>query len=179
MIKEDLFKYLRGFTKGHPFTASSLKEIAIRRGYSEEDAEDTVKYLEEYEKALPWADITKGKMAGMIAVTLLTPFIGLLNLIFLWRDKSQRIRSIIALAGSLTLTILFGTVPLTIVFFTFFPLPLIFFPHFFNKSLYLYQLSGQLSSIATGCQTGLVIWMVVEAIKAYQRSAVSKLGRVS
>lgn len=177
MIKEDLFKYLRGFTKGHPFTASSLKEIAIRRGYSEEDAEDTVRYLEEYEKSLPGVDITKGKLAGMIAVTLLTPFIGLLNLIFLWRDESQRIRSIIALAVSLTLAILFGTVPLTIIFFTFFPLPLLFFPQIFSKSLY--QLPGPLSLVTTVCQTGLVIWMVVEAIKAYQRSAVSKLGRVS
>jgi hypothetical protein len=154
MVIEDLFKYLRGLTKRRPFTASSLKEIAIRRGYSEEDARDTIKYLEEYEKSLPGLDITKGKLAGMIAVTLLTPFIGLLNLIFLWRDESQRIKSIIALGLTLALYIAYFANP--------------------------YVFVGTLTSAWFVFGLGLKIWMTVEANMAYKTSKAlkSKIWRV-
>ncbi|MDI6759861.1 MAG: hypothetical protein QMD05_03455 [Candidatus Brocadiaceae bacterium] len=148
MVIEDLFKYLRGLTKKQPFTASSLKEIAIKRGYSEEDARDTIKYLEEYEKLFKGkADVTAGKLAGMIVITWFA-FPGLLNLIVLWRDESQRIKSIIALGLSLALYIAYFANP--------------------------YVFVGILTSAWFVFGLGLKIWMTVEASMAYKTSKALK-----
>lgn len=149
MVIEDLFKYLRGFTKRQPFTASSLKEIAIKRGYSEEDAQDTIKYLEEYEKLFKGkADVTVGKLIGMIAVTWVG-FPGLLNLIFLWRDKSQRIKSIIAVGLNLALYI----------------------PYFCNPYAFM-EIVNPAWVFVFGI--GVRIWMTVEASMAYKTSKALK-----
>jgi hypothetical protein len=45
------------------------------------------------------------KMVFMLLITWLTPFVGLGNLLFLWRDHHFRLRAIIALAVTLTIAI--------------------------------------------------------------------------
>ena len=45
------------------------------------------------------------KIVFMLLITWLTPFVGLGNLIFLWSDKSFRLRAIIALAVTLAIAV--------------------------------------------------------------------------
>ncbi|HHT9152752.1 MAG TPA: TrkH family potassium uptake protein [Candidatus Hypogeohydataceae bacterium YC40] len=144
--------------KEAPFTEpSELKEKGIQLGYSEADTEDTVKYLEEQEKLyVSLVDITKGKLAGMLAITWLTIFPGLLNLVFLRRDKSQRAKSIIALSINLTVAL-----PLSI-------LAVLFTEQFEKEVVKVMEVTSWSINFC------LAIWMTVEACRAYKRSKMAK-----
>ncbi len=50
-------------------------------------------------------NVSGWKLVFMLLITWLTPFVGLGNLLFLWRDHHFRLRAIIALAVTLALAI--------------------------------------------------------------------------
>ncbi len=155
MFREDLFRELRKLKKEFPSVEpGQLKEVGTILRYAEKDIEDTTKYLVDYEKLFTKEiDITGEKFVGMLLVTWLTPFPGLLNLIFLWKNRPQRIRAIIALATGIA-----ANICLAIVLDNLNPLkPAIGI---------LFYLALQLWGIVIG----LDVWMTMEAHGAYKRS---------
>ena len=106
MFREALYKQIKTWKK-FGYADNELKELSTERGYSEKDINDTLRYFEMEEKESFPADISKGKLVAMIAVSWATPFPGLLNIIFLWKAKGYRENAIIALV----VAILFLSLP--------------------------------------------------------------------